>query len=101
MSRTVRPVVSRLSTLLFLAAVVAPLLLAGATLVHTHDGPGIGLYNQEHDLVLMGVLGAVAAPPALLAAVALVASVLLGAAPPLAPDVATRRLDLSRAPPAG
>jgi preprotein translocase subunit SecG len=97
MSRTVRPV-SRLSTLLVLAAVV-PLLLAGATLVHTHDGPGIGLYNHEHDLVLMGVLGTVASLPALLAAFALVVSVLIAAAPPVSPDVATRRLDLSRAPP--
>jgi len=99
MSRSVRPVVSRLSTPLFLAAVVVLLLLPGATLVHTHDGPGIGLYNQEHDLVLMGVLGSVAPLPALLVAVALVVSVLFDAAPPLAPDVATRRLDLSRAPP--
>jgi len=95
----VRPVPTRLAPLLVLAAVLVPLLLAGATLVHTHDSPGIGLYNQEHDLVLMGALGSVAPLPALVAAVSLVVIALVVAAPPLAPDVAACRLDVSRAPP--
>jgi len=47
---------SRFRALLALGVVLVPLLLAGATVVHTHDGAGIGLYNQEHDLVLMGAL---------------------------------------------
>lgn len=89
---------SRLATLV-LGVLLLPLLLAGATLVHTHDGPGIGLYNQEHDLVLMGVLGSVAALPALVVAVALVVTALLVAAPRLAVDSSTRRLEVSRAPP--
>src|SRR5438105_3128446 len=55
----------RALALLILGMVLGPLLLTGATLAHTHDGAGIGLYNQEHDLVLMGALGSVAPlPPA-------------------------------------
>jgi hypothetical protein len=96
----VRPLASRLSTLFLLGAMLVPLLVAGATLVHTHDGAGIGLYNHEHDLVLMAVHGSVAPLPAPVVALAVVVIVLLAVAAPLAPDVATRRLDLSRAPPA-
>ena len=95
-----RTVASRLSTLLLLGVIFIPLLLAGATIVHTHDGAGIGLYNQEHDLVLMGALGSVAPLPAPVISLAVVVTVWLASAPALAPDVATRRLDLSRAPPA-
>src|SRR5438477_7881759 len=54
---------SRLHPLLMIG-VLLPLLLVGATVAHTHDGAGIGLYNQEHDLVLMGALGSVAPLPA-------------------------------------
>jgi hypothetical protein len=95
----VRPVPARLAPLLVLVAVLVPLLLAGASLVHTHDAPGIGLYNQEHDLVLMGALGAVAPLPALVTSVSLVVIALVVAAPPLAPDVTACQLDVSRAPP--
>src|SRR5206468_3257445 len=64
---------SRLHPLLMIG-VLLPLLLVGATVAHTHDGAGIGLYNQEHDLVLMGALGSVAPLPALVVAVAVVVS---------------------------
>ena len=43
-----------------LAIVLVPLLLAGATVAHTHDGAGFGFYNQEHDLTLYAVSGAAA-----------------------------------------
>jgi len=84
---------------LVLGVVLVPLLLAGATILHTHDAPGIGLYNQEHDLVLMGVLGSVAPLPALVVAVALVVIALLVVAPRVAVESSTRRLEVSRAPP--
>jgi hypothetical protein len=89
----------RLPPWLLLGVVLVPLLLAGATLIHTHDGPGIGLYNQEHDLVLMGVLGSVAPLPALVVAVALVVTGRLVVTPRVAVDLSTRRLEVSRAPP--
>ncbi len=91
---------SRLRVVLALGVVLVPLLLAGATLAHTHDGPGIGLYNQEHDLVLMGALGSVAPLPALVVAVAVVAAALLVAPPAVAVDSSARRREVSRAPPA-
>jgi hypothetical protein len=94
-----RRAVSRLFPLLVVGVVLVPLLLAGATVAHTHDGAGIGLYNQEHDLVLMGALGSVAPLPALVVAAALVVVALLICAPALAPDSSTRRLEVSRAPP--
>ena len=84
---------------LVLGVVLVPLLLAGATLIHTHDGPGIGLYNQEHDLVLMGPLGSVAPLPALVVAVALVVTALLVVAPRAAVESSALRLEVSRAPP--
>jgi len=96
----VRPALSRLPILLLLGAMLLPLLVSGATVAHTHDGAGIGLYNHEHDLVLMAVLGSVAPLPVLAVAIALVVTALLMTAPPLAPSVATRRLEVSRAPPA-
>ena len=89
----------RALTLLILGVVLGPLLLAGATLAHTHDGAGIGLYNQEHDLVLMGALGSVAPLPALVVAVAVVVVALLICAPALALESSARRLEVSRAPP--
>ena len=90
---------SRFRALLALGVVLVPLLLAGATLAHTHDGTGIGLYNHDHDLVLMGALGSVAPLPALVVAVALVVVALLICAPALAIDSSARRLEVSRAPP--
>ncbi|HZF07049.1 MAG TPA: hypothetical protein VE932_22120 [Patescibacteria group bacterium] len=90
---------SRLRVLLALSVVLLPLLLAGATLAHTHDGAGIALYNQEHDLVLMGALGSVAPLPALVVGVAFIVVALLICASALAPDSSARRLEVSRAPP--
>jgi hypothetical protein len=95
----VRAVPSRLTRFVLFGALIVPLLLAGAMLVHTHDAPGIGLYNQEHDLVLMGVFGSVAPLPVLVLPVALVAIAMLVVAPPVAVDSSTRRLEVSRAPP--
>src|SRR2546429_7984672 len=89
----------RALALLILGMVLGPLLLTGATLAHTHDGAGIGLYNQEHDLVLMGALGSVAPLPALVVAVAVVVVALVVCAAPVAVDSSTRRLEVSRAPP--
>ena len=94
-----RQTASRVHALLVIGVLLGPLLLAGATVAHTHDGAGIGLYNQEHDLVLMGALGSVAPLPALVVAVALVVVALIVSAPPVAVDSSTRRLEVSRAPP--
>src|SRR5436309_5843178 len=94
-----RQTASRLHALLVIGVLLVPLLLAGATIAHTHDGAGIGLYNQEHDLVLMGALGSVAPLPALVVAVALVVVALVVSAAPVAVDSSTRRLEVSRAPP--
>jgi hypothetical protein len=90
---------SRLTTFILVGVLIVPLLVAGATLLHTHDAPGIGLYNQEHDLVLMGVLGSVALLPALVVVAALVVTALLAVAPRVAVYSSTRRLELARAPP--
>ena len=94
-----RAVSSRLAKSLLLGVLLVPLLLAGATLTHTHDGPGIGLYNEEHDLVLMGALGSVATLPALVVAVVVVLTTWLTAAPMPLVDSSSRRLEVSRAPP--
>jgi len=90
---------SRLAKSLLLGALLVPLLVVGATLVHTHDAPGIGLYNEEHDLVLMGALGWVAAVPTLVVAVMVILTTRLAAAPSLAIDSSSRRLEVSRGPP--
>ena len=95
MTRTAVP----LRALLALAIVLLPLLLAGATLPHTHDGPGVGLYNQEHDLVLMGALGSVAPLPVPVVAVVLAVVAVLSAPGTVVLDRSTCRLALSRAPP--
>jgi hypothetical protein len=78
---------------------LVPLLLVGAVIVHTHDGADTGLYNHEHDLVLMAVLASVAPLPVLVVAVWIVVAALLVALPPPAPSVASRRFEASRAPP--
>src|SRR5204862_184884 len=91
---------SRLRALLALGVVLVPLLLAGATLAHTDEGAGIGLYNHDHDLVLMGALGAVAPLPALVVAVALVVVALRVGAPAHGMDAAAPRLVGPLGPPA-
>src|SRR5438094_7713534 len=89
---------SRLHPLLMIG-VLLPLLLVGATVAHTHDGAGIGLYNQEHDLVWLGALGSVAPLPALVVAVALVVFAWVVPAAPFPFDSSTPRLEFSRPPP--
>jgi len=94
-----RQAASRLRVVLALGVVLLPVLLAGATLAHTHDGAGIGLYNQEHDLVLMAALGSAAPLPALVLAVALVVVALFVTPAAVVAASSTRRLEVSRAPP--
>jgi len=89
----------RIRCLLALAVLLLPLVLVGGTVQHTHDGAGIGLYNHEHDLVLMAALGSVAPLPVVVTAVAVVVGTLLTAAPAVVVDSSTRRLEVSRAPP--
>jgi len=90
---------AKLRILIALTVLLLPLLLAGAIVPHTHDGAGIGLYNLEHDLVLMAALGSVAPLPAPVIAVAVVVATLVVAAPAAAVDSSARRLEASRAPP--
>jgi hypothetical protein len=49
---------------LFIALLVLPLLLQGASLPHTHAGGPDGLFNQEHDLTLLATVSTVAAETA-------------------------------------
>jgi len=92
-------VAPRVRSLVALAVLLLPLVLAGSIVPHTHDGAGIGLYNYEHDLVLMAALGSVAPLPAVVTAVAVVVTMLLVAVPAIVVDSSTRRLEVSRAPP--
>jgi hypothetical protein len=57
-----RPPVSVLPRLLFLLA-VAGLVLSAGTVPHSHDGPGIGLWNHEHDLTQLAIRGSHALLP--------------------------------------
>ena len=87
-----------LGLLLLLAA--ATVFLQGASLPHTHAVSRPGLYNQDHDLVLLATLHSAAvlaeAPPAPLV-FALVAPVAL---PAIRPPASTARPTCdSRAPP--
>jgi len=79
---------------------VVALLLAGASLPHTHAGSSPGLWNADHDLTLMAVFGTHAcqldAMPVLGIAVVLAAMLSLASAHVVA---APRRLSVSRAPP--
>jgi hypothetical protein len=79
---------------------VVALLLAGASLPHTHAGSSPGLWNADHDLTLMAVFGTHAcqldAMPVLGIAVVLSTAIALAAAHPAAAPV---RLSDSRAPP--
>jgi hypothetical protein len=44
------------------ALATSALVLQTGSLPHTHTGPGIGLYNQEHDLTLLTSLAVHANP---------------------------------------
>lgn len=46
-----------------LLLVLTALILQGACVPHTHSSPGIGLYNEEHDLTLYAASGTVGALP--------------------------------------
>jgi hypothetical protein len=93
-----RPVRSRAVLLCLLAVALLPMLLAGASVSHTHDG-GPGYYDHQHDLTLYAATGAAA-----LSAAATAVTVVLLAAPLVVADL--RRVDAlarsgadSRAPP--
>src|SRR3989442_11445362 len=94
-----RQAASRLRVVPALGVVLLPLLLAGAPLAHTPDGAGIGLYNQEHDLVLMAALGSAAPLPALVLAVALVVVALFVTPAAVVAASSTRPLEVSPPPP--
>jgi hypothetical protein len=77
-----------------------PLLLQGASLPHTHFGAPDGFFNQEHDLTLLAIVGAVASLDATAPAVMLVLVVIaLAVAPPRRLQTATHGAAASRAPP--
>jgi hypothetical protein len=78
---------------------LAGLLLAAATVSHTHVTPKPGLFNQEHDLSYLATLGSVA--PLAQAVGPVVPLVVAAAYAPSAPAVETRpgRHQDSRAPP--
>jgi hypothetical protein len=82
-----------------LLAVVA-LLLAGASLPHTHAATAPGIWNADHDLTLMAAFGTHAvqldAMPVLGIALVLAATISLA---PTRVVAAPRRLSDSRAPP--
>jgi len=79
---------------------VAALLLAGASLPHTHAGSIPGIWNADHDLTLMAAFGTHAcqldAMPVLGIAVVVAAAISLAATRLAAAPV---RLSGSRAPP--
>jgi hypothetical protein len=60
-----------------LLLLVAPLLLQGATLAHTHERGNPGLYNQEHDFTLYAASGAATLPETVGALLAIVVAVSL------------------------
>ncbi|HEX3176838.1 MAG TPA: hypothetical protein VHZ49_09185 [Methylomirabilota bacterium] len=94
--------VSRRQLLLILTALcaVAPLLVLGATLAHTHDRGTPGLYNQEHDFTLYAVSVAAALPEAATALVAIVVAASLCVVLPQRPHRLVGAAADSRAPPA-
>ncbi len=84
-----------------LLLLVLPLVLQGASLPHTHFGAPDGFFNQEHDLTLLAIVGAVASLDATAPAVLLVLVVsALAVAPRRRPAMATLGAAASRAPPA-
>jgi len=88
---------SKRRALLLLLGVVA-FLVAGASMPHTHAGPG--LWNADHDLTLMAAFGTHAcqldATPVIGLAIVVAAAIALAAAPAVS---APRNLSASRAPP--
>jgi hypothetical protein len=90
---------SKRRALLLLLGVVA-FLLAGASMPHTHAGPGPSLWNADHDLTLMAAFGTHAcqldATPVIGLAIVVAAAIALAAAPAVS---APRNLSASRAPP--
>jgi hypothetical protein len=90
---------SKRRALLLLLGVVT-FLLAGASMPHTHAGPGPGLWNSDHDLALMAAFGTHAcqldATPVIGLAIVVAAAIALAAAPAVS---APRNLSASRAPP--
>ena len=90
---------SRRRALPLLLGVMA-LLLAGASLPHTHAASTPGFWNADHDLTLMATFGTHAcqldAMPVIGIALVLAAAISLAAARPAA---APARLSDSRAPP--
>jgi hypothetical protein len=47
---------SRLAITVLVLLIAAAIGLQGGTVPHLHAGPGIGLYNAEHDLTLLATL---------------------------------------------
>jgi hypothetical protein len=89
------------SVILFaILCAIAPLLLQGATLTHTHERGNPGLYNQEHDFTLYAISGAAVLPETVAAIVAFVLAISVCiAAPPRPRSIAYAAADC-RAPPA-
>jgi hypothetical protein len=84
-----------------LLLVVLPLLLQGASLPHTHFGAPDGFFNQDHNLTLLAIVGAVASLDATAPSVVLVLVVsALAVAPRRRPGTAPVGTADSRAPPA-
>ena len=97
-----RPIaaVPRWLILLAILCAVAPLVVQGASLSHTHERGNPGLYNQEHDFTLYAVSGAAALPGAVAVIVAIVLAVSICFVAPRRPArIACAAAD-SRAPPA-
>lgn len=77
-----RPIVSRAFASWVVGVALVPLLLAGAVLAHTHDGPGVGLYNQEHDRTFQAAAGVAALTVAAAAVVVVVLTTPLAVSAP-------------------
>ena len=80
---------SKRRALLLLVGVLA-LLVAGASLPHTHASAGPGLWNADHDLSLMAAFGTHACQ--------LDATPVIGLAPVLAPVIAAAAAHAASAP---
>jgi len=97
-----RPIaaVPRWLILLAILCAVAPLVVQGASLSHTHERGNPGLYNQEHDFTLYAVSSAAVLPDTVAAIVALVLAISVCiTAPPRPTSIAYAAADC-RAPPA-
>jgi hypothetical protein len=88
-------------SLMLVALALTGLVLAGASIPHSHAFGHPGLYNQEHDLSYLATFGGGAPlPDAPSAAPLVVLVVLVLAASVGAPPIVSRRHADSRAPPA-